>query len=442
LEPHRIAVIPNTVSDVIVEDPLVSPGDSPLQATTPKTPGERSQETSQTTPQKSTQKTYHNKLAALKRNPVYGLEDEAMVNYNHIDHPDAASLLRGPQAILSDRQHDGNGDKATEILSANTNNRLRASQDQTAAATTNDLTPIIVKATFGDGDTQAANYGYLQAANYWYLQAANCWYLQASKNGNASAQDIVGDLYRLGQHGIPLDHFKAKEWYLKATDQGLPSAQNKIGDLYRLGHGAAAQEDAVGQYNIAQLYDYSLGVPQDFDCTKALEWYHKAADQDLAHTQFMIGNMYENGRGVPKDESVALEWYYKAAKHGDTDGWGLCTKGHLHRQALGVPMDLSIAVGCYLKAAHQAHLYAQFMVGTMYYNGEDYSIAFEWSFKAAHQGEPGAQSAVGIMYCYGQGVVQDYSRVREWLHKAASQGDARAQRELETMNRQVTRTTT
>ncbi|KAF9080878.1 hypothetical protein BGX29_004926, partial [Mortierella sp. GBA35] len=78
LEPHRIAVIPNTVSDVIVEDPLVSPGDSPLQATTPKTPGERSQETSQTTPQKSTQKTYHNKLAALKRNPVYGLEDETM----------------------------------------------------------------------------------------------------------------------------------------------------------------------------------------------------------------------------------------------------------------------------------------------------------------------------------------------------------------------------
>ncbi|KAG0197886.1 hypothetical protein BGX33_000252, partial [Mortierella sp. NVP41] len=418
LEPRRIAVIQNTVLDIIVEDPLVPPGDSRLQATTPKASGERSQETPQTTLQKSTQEAGHNKAVTPKRNPVYGLEDEAMANYNHIDHPDAVSLLRRPQVISSDRQHDGNGDQTTEIQSENTINRPRAPQDQTAAATTNDLTPIIAKATLGDRDAQVC--------------------------GDPSAQNIVGDLYRLGE-GVPQDFSAAMDWYYKAAEEG----------------------DAEGQYRVAQLYDYGLGVPQDFEWAMdwylkaadqgyapaqssigdlspaglhpGLKWYHKAADQNLAQAQFWIAQIHEHGQDVSQDRAVALEWYNKTIKNGETDGWGPFTKGYLYRDGIGVPRDPSEAFEWFLKAAQQVNIPAFYELGIMYYKGlgvpQDYSKAKKWLLKSASHGRAIAQHQIGIMYNQGDGVRKNPSRAFQWFLKAAHQGPAVAQLDVGRMYR-------
>ncbi|KAG0205524.1 hypothetical protein BGX33_007883, partial [Mortierella sp. NVP41] len=126
------------------------------------------------------------------------------------------------QAILSDRQNDGNGERATEIQSANTNNRLRAPQDQTAAATTNDLTPIIVNATLGDRDAQVSLGNMHREGNGVEkdFQEAHYWFLKAANVGDPSAQNSFGDPHRLGE-GVPHDFSKAMDWYLKAAEQEM-----------------------------------------------------------------------------------------------------------------------------------------------------------------------------------------------------------------------------
>ncbi|KAF9078974.1 hypothetical protein BGX23_005513, partial [Mortierella sp. AD031] len=98
------------------------------------------------------------------------------------------------------------------------------------ASTANDITIKIVATSQGDRDAQLSlgrMYREGDGVEQDY-QAANHWYLQAAKNDDISAQVIVDDLYRLGQHDTALDHSKVMEWYLKAADSKDPSAQNKI----------------------------------------------------------------------------------------------------------------------------------------------------------------------------------------------------------------------
>lgn len=41
-----------------------------------------------------------------RRNPVYGLEEQTMDNYSHIDHPDFGPRPRAPQFTPSPQQED------------------------------------------------------------------------------------------------------------------------------------------------------------------------------------------------------------------------------------------------------------------------------------------------------------------------------------------------
>ena len=59
------------------------------------------------------------------------------------------------------------------------------------------------------------------------------------------------------------------------------------------------------------LYYKGQGVTQDY--SKARAWYEKAAAQGNAIAQYNLGNFYNDGRGVPQDFAKAREWYEKAA---------------------------------------------------------------------------------------------------------------------------------
>jgi len=69
---------------------------------------------------------------------------------------------------------------------------------------------------------------------------------------------------------------------------------------------AASLEDAVTAYRRA-------------DYTTAFQAYHVLADQGLAVAQFNVGLMYANGQGVTKDETEAMKWYRLAADPGRSD---------------------------------------------------------------------------------------------------------------------------
>jgi TPR repeat protein len=144
---------------------------------------------------------------------------------------------------------------------------------------------------------------------------------KAAEQGDAQAQNNLGQMYRYGEGEVPKNSAEAMKWYRKATDQGMTYAQIQLGTMYNIGEGvpmnnveavrwyrqAADRGDAYAQYLLGQMFYLGEGgVPRDF--VEAAKWYQKAADQGGVAAQFNIGSMYEFGEGVRKDLVVAYMW--------------------------------------------------------------------------------------------------------------------------------------
>jgi len=151
--------------------------------------------------------------------------------------------------------------------------------------------------------------------------------------GNASAQNQLGQLYDQGRRGVPQDYTLALGWYEKAAAQGNGWAQNQLGQM-----------SAEGR-----------GVPQDYG--KARQWWERAAVQGVAQAQYNLGQLYANGRGVPQDYAAARGWYEKAAAQGNS--WAQAQLGQLYASGLGVPRDHAMARVWYEKAAAKGNVWAQ-----------------------------------------------------------------------------------
>jgi uncharacterized protein len=128
------------------------------------------------------------------------------------------------------------------------------------------------------------------------------------------------------------------------------------------------------------------------DYATALRLWRPLADQGDANAQMKLGLMYELGQGVPKNNAEALKWWRLAAGHDAT---------------------------------------AQFLLGSLYYDGsdslslaQDYAEAAKWYLRAANQGEHNAQLNLGRMYEKGHGVPQDYALAHMWLNLAAAAASA------------------
>ena len=84
--------------------------------------------------------------------------------------------------------------------------------------------------------------------------------------------------------------------------------------------------------------------------------------------------------------------------------------------------------------AEQGSAEAQYMLGMIYYAGEevsqDYMTAFKWLHKSAEQGHADAQLYLYFMYYNGHGVPTDYNKAFKWCYKSANQGHAGAQTEV------------
>ena len=151
--------------------------------------------------------------------------------------------------------------------------------------------------------------------------------------GNASAQNQLGQLYDSGRRGVPQDYATALGWYEKAAAQGNAWAQNQLGQLYADGR----------------------GVPQDY--TKARQRWEQAAAQGVAQAQYNLGQLHANGRGAPRDYATARGWYEKAAAQGNA--WAQAQLGQLYANGWGVSQDYATARGWYEKAAAQGNAWAQ-----------------------------------------------------------------------------------
>jgi uncharacterized protein len=246
------------------------------------------------------------------------------------------------------------------------------------------------------------------ARKHEFTKALDLW-RPLAEQGNSKAQAYVGRIYSQGGFGVPKDDAQAITWLRKAAYQGDADAQNDLGDLYEDGRGGAKDE------------------------AQAVVWYRKAADQGNTHAQYNLGVMYANGEGVAKDAAQALAWYRKAADQGDANAE--LNLGFLYHNGEGVPKDATQAASWTRKAADQGDAQAQFNLGVAYKYGDgvpkDAAQAVVWYRKAADQGSADAQNNLGSLYASGQGVQQSYAEAVRWYARAAQQGEDLAARNLE-----------
>lgn len=76
----------------------------------------------------------------------------------------------------------------------------------------------------------------------------------------------------------------------------------------------AEQGDVNSQYNLAEMYAYGEGIPEDD--TEAVKWFLLAAEQGYIKAQFNLGVMLAKGEGVPQDYTAAYVWLSVASSQG------------------------------------------------------------------------------------------------------------------------------
>ncbi|MEP1353257.1 MAG: tetratricopeptide repeat protein [Tateyamaria sp.] len=152
---------------------------------------------------------------------------------------------------------------------------------------------LAVLLTFGGQTVSAQDFGKgLEAAQVGDFETALREWQPLADQGNASAQVMLGWMYRTGR-GVSQDNVEAAKWYRLAAEQG----------------------NADAQANLGWMYDNGRGVPQDY--ADAAKWYRLAAEQGDADAQFYLGTLYDNGQGVGKDNLYALMWFNIADQSGN-----------------------------------------------------------------------------------------------------------------------------
>lgn len=112
-----------------------------------------------------------------------------------------------------------------------------------------------------------------------YSTSLQIW-LPLAQEGDAKAQNYVGEIYEKGIAGTP-QYKQAAEWYLKAAEQGLSAAQVNLGELYERGNGVEANKE------------------------KAAFWYRKASGLDTANIEFIPGLKDEEVQQLRRERNAA-----------------------------------------------------------------------------------------------------------------------------------------
>src|SRR5438105_15119270 len=109
-----------------------------------------------------------------------------------------------------------------------------------------------------------------------------------AKQGDFLAQAQLATLYFFGQ-GVPQNYAIAAKWQQLAAEQSnVPFLQQIVGHNFLYGRGETRN-----------------GI-------EAIKWLRKAADQDFSPAQLDLGRAYEYGAAGSPDYAGALKWYRRA----------------------------------------------------------------------------------------------------------------------------------
>ncbi len=253
-----------------------------------------------------------------------------------------------------------------------------------------------------------------------FQRAANNLLKIAADNGDVDCQYAVAKMYEQGNGFLQNDR-EAFRYYLLAARNG----------------------DRTAQTNVARYYSLGIGVEQN--ATEYIYWNTQAANNGESIAMNNMGNAYENGKGVTKDNALAREWYQKAmsnAKHLiETEGAcrpdylksneekaiKLAEEGLKRMEIQTLAEEYRQMQSDYLKEITEKKLQkyaedgewrAQFEMGLIHANRQNYEEAIRWYQMAADNGSSGAMRNIGMFYYYGQGRPVDYHAAYDWFMSA------------------------
>lgn len=135
------------------------------------------------------------------------------------------------------------------------------------------------------------------------------------------------------------------------------------------------------------------------------------------------------------DYAAAVELWRGPADAGDSDAE--FNLGQAYKLGRGVPADLNQAEKWYRLAAQQNHPQAQDNFGLALFQNGKHADAVQWLQRSAQRGEPRAQFVLGTMYFNGDAVPKDWARAYAWILRAAASGLPQAMQTQQQMDRYV-----
>jgi TPR repeat protein len=140
---------------------------------------------------------------------------------------------------------------------------------------------------------------------------AATWYAQAATQGFGRAEYNLGLLYE-GGIGVPHSRKQALALFARAAGHGISAAKLHLAALGRPYAGAVTvgRETAMEQFQRAQALLLQRG-PQE--SARAVALFQQAAAQHNALAEYDLGYCYNYGLGVKRDTSQAVGWYRRAA---------------------------------------------------------------------------------------------------------------------------------
>jgi TPR repeat protein len=252
-----------------------------------------------------------------------------------------------------------------------------------------------------------------------------------AKDGNPNAQLQLGTAYFKGALGAPKDDIEAAYWFAQAAKQNLPLAKFNLAQCYEYGLGlekdmesavmlyTAAAEQGIepAQRNAGLLY-MQLGKFND-----AAKYLKMAADRGNIIAMREYGRLLLEGKGVTRDPRQAIRYLDSATQTGDPRAHLLladCFSGNI----LEIATDLEKMVENLWEAATKDIPEAQSKLGYCYEEGigvnKNTEMAVKWYTKAAQQNYPEAMVNLGHCHTQGKGVGLDPVQAFSWYQKAAA----------------------
>jgi cell division protein FtsN len=135
------------------------------------------------------------------------------------------------------------------------------------------------------------------------------------------------------------------------------------------------------------------------------------------------------------DYAGAVELWRGPADAGDPDAE--FNLGQAYKLGRGVAADLNQAEKYYRLAAQQNHPQAQDNYGLALFQNGKHAEAAPWLQRSAERGEPRAQFVLGTMYFNGDGVPKDWVRAYAWMIRATASGLPQAAQTQSQMDRYI-----